>query len=94
MDIAHAFVEKRDEDIEAEGQDFPRTVRNYEIGFQSHACLVQIDAVCTSCDGCEPSDPCCTKSKYAAISSPYSLVQLIVAACHGRCVEINLMASA
>jgi len=94
VNIPHAFVQERDEDVHAEGKDFLSSVGNNEVGFAASVGTVQINAVESSSNCCESCEPCCTESSYAAIPGPYSLVELVVAGCHGWSFEVDAVSSA
>ncbi len=89
MDIPHTFVQKCDDDVHAEGKDLLRSMGNNEVGFTASIGIVQVDAVESSSNCCYSYEPCCTESNHAAISSPYCLVELVVARRHSRCFEVD-----
>jgi len=84
VDISHAFVQKCDENIHAQGNHLLCGMGNDEVGFESDLRIIQINAVEAPSNCCESCEPCYTESSDTAIPGPYSLVELIVGGSHSR----------
>ena len=84
MDISHAFVQKSDEDIHAEGDHLLCRMGYDEMGFEFDVRIIQIDTIAAPSYCYKSYEPCYTESSDTAISRPYSLVELVIAGCHSR----------
>jgi hypothetical protein len=80
VDVSHCFVEKRHDDVDPEGQDFSRCMRDQEVctGVVIHRVHLQIDAVGPSSDTTNASEPASAESCNTTIQSSPRLIEFVV----------------